>query len=70
MGENQAARMREDIRSMREKFGAEELIAGSEILKALSSELDFVHKKELSFYREGDLAWVLEYVAAKTRYRK
>jgi hypothetical protein len=59
-------KMKKDIQSMREKFNDEELIAGAQLLKALSAEFGFA-KKELYFYRHGDYAWVMEYVARKTR---
>ena len=55
---------------MRKNFGPEELLAGAEVLKALSEELDFAKKKELAFCRTGDIAWVVDYVAGQAKFKK
>jgi hypothetical protein len=62
--------MEEDIRRMKKNFNPNELLAGSEILKALSAELKFKTKKELWFYRYGHVAWVVEYVASQAQFAK
>ena len=45
-------------------FRASKLIAGAEVLKALSTALEF-RKKNLFFYRYGDNVWMMEFVASK-----
>jgi hypothetical protein len=59
-------KMNEDVRNMRDKFSKDRarLIAGAEVLKALSKELDFKHKA-LLFDRDSQFAWFLQYVADK-----
>ncbi|HEX5269922.1 MAG TPA: hypothetical protein VFW33_05525 [Gemmataceae bacterium] len=62
-------KVEKDVRRMVDTFSPEELVAGAEILKALSAELEF-GKKELAFYRLGDIAWVVDYVAVKAKLKK
>jgi hypothetical protein len=50
---------------MRTYFLPESVLTGAEICKALSVELHFADKKELSFSRNGDHAWVLGLVVEK-----
>jgi hypothetical protein len=45
------------------------LMAGAEILKALSAELQF-QERELFFTRDGEIAWLAAYIAEKHTPRK
>jgi hypothetical protein len=62
-------KLREEIKRMQEFFPPEALMAGMEILKALSTELHFEGKK-LYFSRNADMAWVLVFVAEKHGYSR
>jgi hypothetical protein len=63
-------KLEDDIRRMRKNFPPEALMAGAELLKALSAELDFAKKKELAFCRHSNVAWVMDYVASQARLKK
>jgi hypothetical protein len=56
-------RVEADVAKMKDIFKGEDLIASSEILLTLASELKF-DPKELYFVPDGaDVAWLLSYVA-------
>jgi hypothetical protein len=74
LGDQQQAQikkeMNEEVAKMREKFhDRQKLIAGADVLLALSEELDFEHK-ELYFDDDGEVAWFLNYVADKVASQK
>jgi hypothetical protein len=55
-----------EVKKMIDKYSKpERRIAGAEVLKALSKELDFKNKA-LWFDREAEIAWFLQYVADRT----
>ena len=56
---------RKEIEQVKGVFKPEQLLAGAEILKALSDELDFGKDKKVSFVRHAQVAWILAYVAEK-----
>ena len=47
---------------MKNRFETSKLIAGAEVLKALSAELKFQDDKELYYTRYGDVGWLLSYI--------
>ncbi len=51
-----------DIDDMKNRFETSKLIAGAEVLKALSAELKFQDDKELYYTRYGDVGWLLSYI--------
>jgi len=55
---------------MRTYFSPDSVLAGAEIPKTLCAELHFADKKELPFSRNGDHAWVLDYVGGKSHFGK
>jgi hypothetical protein len=59
-----------EIKRMRKNFNPEQLIAGAELLKALSAELELGKKKERWWFRHSDVAWVLAYLEERTGVRK
>ncbi len=57
---------REKVRKVKRIFPPSSLIAGAEILKALSDKLDFEDKnKTLFFAKEGSYAWIFGYLKEK-----
>ena len=50
-----------EVADMRNRFETSKLIAGAELLEALSAELQF-EDKELYFPRYGDYGWLLSYI--------
>ena len=60
-----ATEMKLEIQKMKDVFPPQKLVAGAKVLKTLSEELDFVHRKEMWFDRDAEIEWFLEYVAEK-----
>ena len=55
---------RKEIEQVKGVFQPEQLVAGAEILKALSDEFGFKDRK-VSFVRHAQVAWIVAYVAEK-----
>jgi exopolyphosphatase/pppGpp-phosphohydrolase len=55
-----------EIERVKETFKPEQLLAGAEILKALSDEVGFGKENKAYFARNGYLAWILAYVAERS----
>jgi hypothetical protein len=55
-----------DIERVRRTFTPEQLLAGAEILKALSSEFGLGSDRATYFARNGYLGWILAYAARKS----
>jgi len=53
-----------DLAKMQDIFSPERLIAGTEVLRALSREMKF-QDKELFFTRDGQIGWLLAYIGEK-----
>jgi hypothetical protein len=51
----------EDVARMKDIFPPQRLMAGAEVLKALSAEFR-LQSKEVAFTRDGDVAWLLAYI--------
>jgi exopolyphosphatase/pppGpp-phosphohydrolase len=56
---------RKEIGQVKDVFKPEQLLAGAEILKALSDEFGFGKDKKVCFVRHAQVAWILAYVAEK-----
>jgi exopolyphosphatase/pppGpp-phosphohydrolase len=56
---------RKEIEQVKGVFKPEQLLAGAEILKALSDEFGFGKEKKVCFVRHAQVAWILAYVAEK-----
>jgi exopolyphosphatase/pppGpp-phosphohydrolase len=54
-----------EIERVKKVYQPRQLLAGAEILQALSSEFHFDREKKLSFARNAPTAWILAYVAEK-----
>jgi exopolyphosphatase/pppGpp-phosphohydrolase len=54
-----------DLARARKAFTPEQLLAGAEILKALSAEFELGGDKSMYFARNGYLGWILAYAARK-----
>jgi hypothetical protein len=50
-----------EVADMRDKFTPQRLMAGAEVLKAISVEFQ-LQRKEVFFPRDGDVAWLLSYI--------
>jgi hypothetical protein len=68
--EAERTKLESDIKSMRKNFNPEQLIAGAEILEALSTELKLREKKERWWFRHSHIAWVAAYVNEQSRLKK
>jgi hypothetical protein len=58
----------EEILNVRSVFKLQDLKAGLEVLKAVSNNLDFAHRK-LWFARRGYLGWITSYAVEKEKKR-
>ncbi|HTU90631.1 MAG TPA: hypothetical protein VMF69_11200 [Gemmataceae bacterium] len=54
-----------EIERVKKVYQPRQLLAGAEILQALSSEFHFDHEKKLYFARNAPTGWILAYVAEK-----
>jgi hypothetical protein len=54
-----------EVASIKEKFTPQELVVGTEILKALSEEFHFKKKKLIFTRNGGDVGWLLTYIGEK-----
>lgn len=61
-------RARKEVEQVRKTFTREQLLAGTEILRALGEGFDFAAPdRQLVFARNGYLGWIIGYVAEKAR---
>jgi exopolyphosphatase/pppGpp-phosphohydrolase len=67
LSEKDRAAAEKDIARIKKTFTPAQLLAGAEILKALSSEFKLQGEKKLYFARNGYLGWILAYAALKTK---
>jgi exopolyphosphatase/pppGpp-phosphohydrolase len=56
-----------EIAQVKAAFRPEQLLAGAEIIKALSNEFQFGKAKKVFFVRHAQFGWILAYVAQKGR---
>lgn len=65
--ENAAIKINADIAQICKKFTIENLIAGTDILKALSQELHFETKDKIAFFKDSLYLWPIGYLEHKVK---